>query len=93
VNFGSGKSSSNRQEARCSSSSTCNHFAIWFQLALFWSTQRAGDVAPCAALWLGQLTAPEVYVNAERVLPCRDSARNPKSQQNGKDDLVAQRLQ
>jgi hypothetical protein len=52
-----------------------------------------GDVAPCAALWLGQLTAPEVYVNAQRVLPCRDSARNPKSQQNGKDDLVAQRLQ
>jgi hypothetical protein len=42
---------------------------------------------------IGQLTAPEVYVNAERVLPCRDSARNPKSQQNGKDDLVAQRLQ
>ena len=52
-----------------------------------------GDVAPRGALWLGQLTAPEVYVNAERVLPCRDSARNPKSQQNGKDDLVAQRLQ
>ena len=41
----------------------------------------------------GQLTTAEVYVNAERVLPCRDSARNPKSQQNGKDDLVAQRLQ
>ena len=46
----------------------------------------------CAALWPGQLTTAEVYVNAERVLPCRDSARNPKSQQNGKDDLVAQRL-
>ena len=42
---------------------------------------------------LGQLTTAEVYVNAERVLPSRDSARNPKSQQNGKDDLVAQRLQ
>ena len=52
-----------------------------------------GDVAPCAALCLGQLTTAQVYVNAERVLPCRDSARNPKSQQNGKDDLVAQRLQ
>jgi drug/metabolite transporter (DMT)-like permease len=28
-----------------------------------------------------------------RSLPCRDAARNPKSQQHGKDDLVAQRLQ
>ena len=62
-----------------------------FQLALYWFTQR-GDVAPCAALWLLRLMRAEVYVNAERVLPCRESARNPKSQQDGKDDLVGQRL-
>ena len=53
---------------------------------------RAAGLLPGLAL-LGQLTIAEVYVNAERVLPCRDSARNPKRQQNGKDDLVAQRLQ
>jgi predicted XRE-type DNA-binding protein len=44
----------------------------------------------------GSVSSPqsaEVYLTVERVLPCRDSARNPKSQQNGKDDLVAQRLQ
>lgn len=45
---------------------------------------------PCG---LYELTTAEVDVNAERVLACRDSARDPKSQQNGKDDLVTQRLE